>query len=86
MTNRPVVLTIAGSDSAGMAGIAMDLRVLTALGVHGAVAITANTAQDGGGLAAINPVAADALDSQLVAARRLQPRVIKTGLLVDAAQ
>ncbi len=86
MTNRPVVLTIAGSDSAGMAGIAMDLRVLTALGVHGAVAITANTAQDGGGVAAINPVAADALDSQLVAARRLQPRVIKTGLLVDAAQ
>jgi hydroxymethylpyrimidine kinase/phosphomethylpyrimidine kinase/thiamine-phosphate diphosphorylase len=86
MTNRPVALTIAGSDSAGMAGIAMDVRVLTALGVHGAVAITANTAQDGGGVAAINPVSADALDGQLAAARRLQPRVIKTGLLVDAAQ
>lgn len=86
MTNRPVVLTIAGSDSAGMAGIAMDVRVLTALGVHGAVAITANTAQDGGGVAAINPVSADALDRQLAAARRLQPRVIKTGLLVHAAQ
>lgn len=86
MTNRPVALTIAGSDSAGMAGIAMDVRVLAALGVHGAAAITANTAQDGGGVAAINPVSADALDRQLAAARRLQPRVIKTGLLVDAAQ
>ncbi|MGE3298056.1 MAG: thiamine phosphate synthase [Porticoccaceae bacterium] len=86
MTSRPVVLAIAGSDSAGMAGIAMDVRVLTALGVHGAVAITANTAQDGGGVAALNPVSAAALDSQLVAARRLQPRAIKTGLLVDAAQ
>lgn len=86
MTVRPVVLTIAGSDSAGMAGIAMDLRVLTALGVHGAVAITANTAQDGGGVAAVNAVSGDALDTQLAAAHRLQPRVIKTGLLADAAQ
>lgn len=86
MTIRPVVLTIAGSDSAGMAGIAMDLQVLTALGVHGAVAITANTAQDGGGVAAINAVDAVALDTQLAATSRLQPSVIKTGLLVDAAQ
>jgi hydroxymethylpyrimidine/phosphomethylpyrimidine kinase len=86
MTVRPVVLTIAGSDSAGMAGIAMDLRVLTALGVHGAVAITANTAQDGGGVAAVNAVDPAALDTQLAAASRLQPRVIKTGLLIDAAQ
>ncbi|MBI2784084.1 MAG: thiamine phosphate synthase [Gammaproteobacteria bacterium] len=86
MTVRPVVLTIAGSDSAGMAGIAMDLRVLTALGVHGAVAITANTAQDGGGVAAVNAVSGDALDTQLAAASRLRPRVIKTGLLVDVAQ
>ena len=40
---KPVVLTIAGSDSAGMAGVQMDIRTLTAMGVHGAAAITANT-------------------------------------------
>ena len=85
MTARPVVLTIAGSEATGVAGIAVDLRVLAALGAHGAPVITANTAQqaDGG---ARNAVAADVLDSQLAAAAQLAPPVVKTGLLADAAQ
>ena len=84
-SNRPAVIAIAGSEATGVAGIAVDLRVLAALGAHGAPVITANTAQQGAG-GALNPVAPDVLDSQLAAAAQLAPKVVKTGLLADAAQ
>lgn len=84
-TARPTVLVVAGSEATGVSGIAVDLRIIAALGAHGAPVITANTAQqaDGG---ARNAVAPEVLDSQLAAAAQLAPAVIKTGLLADAVQ
>lgn len=51
--SRKKVLTIAGSDSSGGAGIQADLKTMTALGVYGMSVITALTAQNTTGVAGI---------------------------------
>jgi hydroxymethylpyrimidine/phosphomethylpyrimidine kinase len=62
------VLIVAGSDSGGGAGIQADIKTVTALGGYAATAITALTAQDTRGVAAIHEVPADfvALQMRLV--------------------
>jgi hydroxymethylpyrimidine/phosphomethylpyrimidine kinase len=62
------VLTIGGSDSSGGAGIQADLRTFASLGVHGATAITAVTAQNARGVTALEPISADLVTAQIEAA------------------
>src|SRR6202045_2807636 len=61
----PIALTIAGSDSGGGAGIQADLKTFAALGVYGACVITALTAQNTRGVAAIHDVPADFVAAQI---------------------
>lgn len=67
-TRSPVtVLTIAGSDSGGGAGVPADLRTFAALGVFGACAVTAITAQNSMGVQGVWPVPAEQIAAQLQA-------------------
>lgn len=87
VVRKPIVWTIAGSDSGGGAGIQADLLTMHDLGVHGCSAITANTAQNTLGVPAINAVSDEVLQSQLDAlCEDLKPAAIKIGLLANAGQ
>jgi hydroxymethylpyrimidine/phosphomethylpyrimidine kinase len=79
-----VVLTIAGSDSGGGAGIQADLKTFAAHGVHGTSAVTAITAQN-----SVRVVEAFALDPRLVVAQMeavagdMRIAAAKTGMLAN---
>ena len=87
MPDRPVptVLTIAGSDSGGGAGIQADLKALAACGVHGMTAITALTAQNTTGVTGVHPVPREFIVEQVRAvAEDLGVDAVKTGMLGTA--
>ena len=78
----PIVLTIAGSDSSGGAGIQADLKTFSALGVYGASAITAITAQNTQGVhsqCALNPQIV--YDQIIAVIDDLHPSFVKVGML-----
>lgn len=80
----PVVLTVAGSDSGGGAGIQADLKTFAACGVFGCSAISALTAQNTHGVSGIFSVPEDFLRKQLDAVLDDLPvTVVKTGVLPD---
>jgi hydroxymethylpyrimidine/phosphomethylpyrimidine kinase len=81
------VLTIAGSDSSGGAGIQADLRTFAAYGVHGATAITAITAQNATGITAMFALEADLVTAQIESAidGTRVPLATKIGMLATAA-
>lgn len=80
------MLTIAGSDSGGGAGIQADLRTFAALGVHGAVAITAITAQNTTGVFAVLTVEPEMVRSQVEAVTEdFTVAATKTGMLARPA-
>jgi hydroxymethylpyrimidine/phosphomethylpyrimidine kinase len=82
----PIALTIAGSDSSGGAGIQADLKTFAALGVYGASAITALTAQNTRGVDAVHVVPPDFVLAQMKAvARDLKVDAIKIGMLATGA-
>src|SRR5579864_3135810 len=79
-------LTIAGSDSSGVAGIQADLKTFAALGVYGTSAITAVTAQNTIGITAISPLSADLVVAQMEAvASDIQIHATKIGMLATSA-
>jgi hydroxymethylpyrimidine/phosphomethylpyrimidine kinase len=81
---QPIVLTIAGSDSGGGAGIQADLKTFQAFGVFGTSAITAITAQNTLGVTAVHPIPTDIVRAQIDAiASDLPPMAVKSGMLAN---
>ena len=89
MTTQPnqgfCVLTIAGSDSGGNAGVQADLRVFHDHSLHACTVFTAMTAQNSFGVAAIHPLPPDFIALQLDAVLDCYSiRALKTGMLHNA--
>jgi hydroxymethylpyrimidine/phosphomethylpyrimidine kinase len=80
-----VVLTIAGSDSGGGAGIQADLKTFAAFGVYGTSAITAVTAQNTRGVEAVQEIDPKIVAAQIDAVAADFPvAAVKTGMLSGA--
>jgi hydroxymethylpyrimidine/phosphomethylpyrimidine kinase len=82
----PAVLSIAGSDSGGGAGIQADLKAFARCGVHGMTAITAITAQNTVGVEAVEAIAPETIIAQVRAvAEDIGVDAVKIGMLGTVA-
>jgi hydroxymethylpyrimidine/phosphomethylpyrimidine kinase len=85
-THIPRVLSIAGSDSGGGAGIQADLKAFAACGVHGMTAITAITAQNTVGVTGVQAVSPELILQQVAAVQEdIGIDAVKVGMLGDLA-
>lgn len=85
MTRRPAMLSVAGSDPSGGAGIQADLKTATALGVYGGAVLTSLTAQNTRGVTGIHPVPAEFVVQQYEAVvTDLDVAALKIGMLGTA--
>ncbi|PVZ69010.1 bifunctional hydroxymethylpyrimidine kinase/phosphomethylpyrimidine kinase [Pelagibaculum spongiae] len=81
----PIILTIAGSDSGGGAGIQADIKAISATGSYACSVITALTAQNTLAVKGILPISADFIQQQLTAVfDDLNIQAIKIGMLAEA--
>jgi hydroxymethylpyrimidine/phosphomethylpyrimidine kinase len=81
----PRVLTIAGSDSGGGAGIQADMRTFALLGVHSLVAVTAVTVQNSLGVKGFHEIPTDVIAGQIEAvATDIGVQAAKTGMLASS--
>ncbi len=84
LSRRRSVLSIAGSDSGGGAGIQADLRTICAHGLHALTAVTALTAQNTRGVTAIHPCPVDVLAAQIHSAfEDFDVAAVKIGMLAN---
>ena len=82
----PRVMTIAGSDSGGGAGIQADMRTFALLGVHACVAVTAVTVQNSMGVRGFHEIPVDVITGQIEAvASDIGIQAAKTGMLASSA-
>lgn len=84
MEVHPVILSIAGSDCSGGAGIQADIKTISALGGYAASAITAVTVQNTLGVSAVQAVQPEIVRGQIEAVMEdMQPVAVKIGMVND---